>query len=53
MDYNGDGNPDFTIGQYGSGHGSVFKLKQYINSLGKQVETTYRWDGSAFQEAAK
>lgn len=25
-DYNGDGQPDFTIGQYGSGNGSVFKL---------------------------
>ncbi|MNC14575.1 hypothetical protein D3C75_623590 [compost metagenome] len=25
-DYNGDGNPDFTIGQYGSSNGSVVKL---------------------------
>ena len=25
-DYNGDGNPDFTIGQYGSSNGNVFKL---------------------------
>ncbi|WP_340023001.1 hypothetical protein MHI24_28865 [Paenibacillus sp. FSL K6-1096] len=25
-DYNGDGNPDFTIGQYGSSNGSLFKL---------------------------
>lgn len=25
-DYNSDGNPDFTIGQYGSSNGNVFKL---------------------------
>ncbi|QSF46949.1 hypothetical protein [Paenibacillus tianjinensis] len=90
-DYNGDGNPDFTIGQYGSSNGNVFKLftlnidrsieelpinrtpelfvsasgrysvklteteggfkvSQYNNSLGKQVEITYRWIGSAFQK---
>jgi hypothetical protein len=93
-DYNGDGNPDFTIGQYGSSNGSMFKLftinpdhsigelpvkgaasglfisspdrysvkldlaadgfraGHYDNSTGKQAETAYRWDGSAFEEAA-
>lgn len=93
-DYNGDGNPDFTIGQYGSSNASVFKLftlhpdhsiselpvtgaasgllisspdrysvklertgggfrtSHYDNSTGKQVETPYRWDGAAFEEAA-
>lgn len=25
-DYNGDGNPDFTIGQYGSGNGNFYRL---------------------------
>lgn len=25
-DYNGDGDPDFTIGQYGSSNGSIYKL---------------------------
>ncbi|WP_148449078.1 hypothetical protein [Paenibacillus ihuae] len=90
-DYNGDGNPDFTIGQYGSSNGNVFKLftlnkdrsieelpvnhtpelfvsasgkysvkltetaggfkaSHYDNSLGKQVENTYRWVGAAFQK---
>jgi hypothetical protein len=90
-DYNGDGNPDFTIGQYGSSNGNVFKLftlnkdrsiqelpvngtselfvsaperysvklaevaggfkaSHYDNSLGQDVETTYRWDGAVFQK---
>lgn len=94
-DYNGDGQPDFTIGQYGSGNGSVFKLftlqpdhtirelqirgavsglfissvdrysvkleqveggfraSHYDNASGRELETTYRWDGAAFQEAAE
>ncbi|NOU78448.1 hypothetical protein GC101_06090 [Paenibacillus sp. LMG 31459] len=93
-DYNGDGNPDFTVGQYGSSNGSLFKLftvkpdhsiqelqikgaasglfisspdrysvkldvieggfraDHYDNALGRQVETSYRWDGAAFQEVA-
>lgn len=93
-DYNGDGNPDFTIGQYGSSNGSLFKLftlgpdhsirelqikgaasglfisspdrysvkldevdggfkaSHYDNSLGKQVEIIYHWDGNAFEESA-
>ncbi|WNS45855.1 hypothetical protein [Paenibacillus sp. MMS20-IR301] len=93
-DYNGDGNPDFTIGQYGSGNGSLYKLftlkanhtieelpvegadsglfisspdrysvkleridggfraSHYDNSVGKQIETAYRWNGTAFQRVA-
>lgn len=89
-DYNDDGNPDFTIGQYGSSNGSFYKLftlnkdnsieqlhitgiselfissperysvkleeidggfsaSYYDNALGKQVDNTYLWQGSAFQ----
>lgn len=90
-DYNSDGNPDFTIGQYGSSNGSFYKLftlnkdnsieelhitgisalfissperysvkleeidggfsaSHYDNTLGKQVDNTYLWNGSAFQQ---
>jgi hypothetical protein len=89
-DYNGDGNIDFTIGQYGSSNGSFYKIftitedeqikelkvkgyqdlfisggnrystklekvnnlsfkkTAYDNSIGKNVEATFIWDGIEF-----
>jgi hypothetical protein len=90
-DYNGDGNADFTIGQYGSSNGNFdriftitdedqiqelkvsgyqdlfisggtgrystklekldetsFKKIGYDNSIGKDVEVIFRWDGTEF-----
>lgn len=51
-DYNGDGDLDFTIGQYATSNGNIYQLFTIEqNGNIKTVKQTFIWNGEAFVEA--
>lgn len=51
-DYNGDGDLDFTIGQYATSNGNIYQLFTIEQSGNiKTVKQTFIWNGEAFVEA--